>query len=319
MTRTDARLALVAHSARLEDGTVTVRSGLGLAISYAEVGRTVDYDTMLDRAAAVGRDGTRFAETVAGLRQLAEPVSMAPLIGFDRDRLAEVTAVVRARVSPAGRSMPGCVRWGRATGSRDRSTASGSTRPVWLPRSRRRCSTRPRQRRSRHGRAVVGRSATTTPTPCGRQRQPIGSPPTSSWPRARRPGRSRRPGSARGSRSPGPARAYGPRVDASRRAGGPQARRQGRASASRPRPATCAPGPGASSASAPPTLGRALDVEGDAPRRSRPSSLPARPGRSRGAGEGQDDARGAEALHRRGKRKAPRSWSRWAAGRRATR
>ena len=89
LTRADARLALVAALGRLEDGTVTVHSKNGYAvIAYRQVARTVDFDTMLDRAEAVGRDGTRFAEVLAALRQLDRPVSAPPLLGFDRDRLA---------------------------------------------------------------------------------------------------------------------------------------------------------------------------------------------------------------------------------------
>ena len=100
LTRTDARLALVAAFSRLEEGAVTVRSGVGnLVIPYAQVGRKVDYDTMVDRAAALGRDGTRFAETAAGLRLLVEPVSMPPVLSFDRDRLADALATYRDRVA----------------------------------------------------------------------------------------------------------------------------------------------------------------------------------------------------------------------------
>jgi vancomycin resistance protein YoaR len=93
MTRADARLALVPALSRLEDGAVTVHSRDGwVVIPNAVVGRSVDYDTMLDRAAAVGRDGTRFTEAVAGLRQLLRPVSMPPLLSFDHDRLADELA-----------------------------------------------------------------------------------------------------------------------------------------------------------------------------------------------------------------------------------
>lgn len=100
LTRSDARLALVAAFSPLEDGALTVRSGVGnLVISYEQVGRKVDYDAMVDRAAALGRDGTRFSETVAGLRLLAEPVSMPPVISFDRDRLADALASYRDRVA----------------------------------------------------------------------------------------------------------------------------------------------------------------------------------------------------------------------------
>ena len=98
LTREDARLALIPALSRLEDGAVTVRSPNGwVVIPYAVVRRAVDYDTMLDRAEAVGRDGTRFTEAVAGLRQLLRPVSMPPLVGFDGDRLADELAAFADR------------------------------------------------------------------------------------------------------------------------------------------------------------------------------------------------------------------------------
>ena len=94
MTRSEARLAIVPAMGRLEDGNLTVHAGIGwTVIPYATVGRAVDYDTMLDRAAAVGRDGTRFTEVVTGLRHLFQPISMPPLVRFDEDRLqAELAA-----------------------------------------------------------------------------------------------------------------------------------------------------------------------------------------------------------------------------------
>jgi vancomycin resistance protein YoaR len=90
LTRTEARLTLAAALGRLEDGALTVHSGTGWAtIPYSLVGRSVDYDGMLDRAAAVGRGGTGFEEAIAGLRQmLLEPVSMPTVVGFDQERLA---------------------------------------------------------------------------------------------------------------------------------------------------------------------------------------------------------------------------------------
>lgn len=89
LTRADARVALGTTLGRLEHGTVTVNSSTGWAvIPFALVGRAVDYDAMLDRAQAVGREGTRFMEAVVGLRQLQRPASIPPLLSFDHDRLA---------------------------------------------------------------------------------------------------------------------------------------------------------------------------------------------------------------------------------------
>ena len=94
LTRADARNALTATMGRLEDGQVTVHSENGwVVIPYTTVGRVVDYDAMLDGAAAIGRDGTRFDEVLTGLRQSLRPIALPPLLTFDRARLdAELAA-----------------------------------------------------------------------------------------------------------------------------------------------------------------------------------------------------------------------------------
>ena len=98
LTRADAHAALVASLGRLEAGAVTVHSENGwVVIPFALVDRAVDYDTMLDRAEAVGRNGTRFTEALAGLRQLSWPVSMPPLLSFDDERLAVELAAFEDR------------------------------------------------------------------------------------------------------------------------------------------------------------------------------------------------------------------------------
>ena len=98
MSRTEARLALDSALGRLEDGAVTVRSGTGWAvIPYATVGRSVDVDSMLDRAAAVGRNGTPFEEALEGLRQLTRPVSMPTILDFDSKGLAAELAAFAER------------------------------------------------------------------------------------------------------------------------------------------------------------------------------------------------------------------------------
>jgi vancomycin resistance protein YoaR len=88
LNRADARAALVAALGPLEEGKVTVGSWVGsIDISYAQVGRKVDYDAMVDSAALVGREDTPVAETFTGLRLLVEPVSMPPVLSVDRGRL----------------------------------------------------------------------------------------------------------------------------------------------------------------------------------------------------------------------------------------
>ena len=181
LTRAEARAALVAALGPLEQGDVTVRSGVGyVVIPYAEVGRTVDFDAMVDRAAALGRDSTRFAETVAGLRLLVEPVAMPPIIRFDRARLDGALAAYRDR-TPAGHWTPGSsdrvglLRQAPVNGvpvdttrvapaieaalldpATPASLASTPTPRAWIP------------------------PATSRPTPCGRSRGPTRSRRTSS-------------------------------------------------------------------------------------------------------------------------------------------
>ena len=98
LTREQARAALTSDLSRLEDGAVTVHSAHGWAvIPYAVVDRAVDYETMLDSAAAVGRGGTRFDAILTGLRQSMRPTSMPTLVSFDRDRLADELAAFADR------------------------------------------------------------------------------------------------------------------------------------------------------------------------------------------------------------------------------
>ena len=98
LTRAQAQAALTSDLGRLEDGAVTVHSAHGWAtIPYALVDREVDYETMLDRAAAVGRGGTRFDAILTGLRQSMDPISLPTLVSFDRDRLATELAAFADR------------------------------------------------------------------------------------------------------------------------------------------------------------------------------------------------------------------------------
>lgn len=98
LTREQARAALTADLGRLEDGAVTVHSAHGwVVIPFTMVDRAVDYETMLDTAAAVGRGGTRFDQILTGLRQSMQPISMPTLVSFDRDRLADELAAFADR------------------------------------------------------------------------------------------------------------------------------------------------------------------------------------------------------------------------------
>jgi vancomycin resistance protein YoaR len=77
----------------LERGTVAIKTGRGTAaIPFDRLGRKVELDAMVDRAVAVGRGGSAFDEALAGIRLLVRPVTLAPVVTFDRGRLtAEFT------------------------------------------------------------------------------------------------------------------------------------------------------------------------------------------------------------------------------------
>jgi vancomycin resistance protein YoaR len=93
MTPAVARAVLADRFGPLEKGTLVIESSRGnAAIPYARLGRKVELDAMVGRAAAVGRGGSPFDEALAGLRLLARPVTIAPIVSFDRSRLAEELA-----------------------------------------------------------------------------------------------------------------------------------------------------------------------------------------------------------------------------------
>ena len=69
LTPSDARRVLADAFGSLEQGSVTVRSSLGSTkVSFAEVGRRVDVDAMVVRAAAIGRGGNWLEEGLATIR-----------------------------------------------------------------------------------------------------------------------------------------------------------------------------------------------------------------------------------------------------------
>ena len=203
MSRADARVALGAALGQLEDGAVTVRSGTGYAvIAYTVVGREVDFDGMLDRAAAVGRGGTRFDEALEGVRQLTRPVVMPTLLSFEPDRLAAELAAFAERgyrqprdagVSSTQGGADDVDGRGRRRGRRERGSLRRSRRPSWIRPPRPRSTTRPRASR------CLRPSATRMPG--APTRSPSGSPRSSSSPTASRNGRSgRRASECRGFR-----------------------------------------------------------------------------------------------------------------------
>ena len=96
LTRSQAALALDSVLGRFDDGRIVVRSEHGASvITFHEVGRTVVYDPLIDRAATIGRGGTRFEEAIAGIRSMLHPVAIPLQVGYDRAQLAARLAAVR--------------------------------------------------------------------------------------------------------------------------------------------------------------------------------------------------------------------------------
>jgi vancomycin resistance protein YoaR len=118
LTESQARATLATALGGLEAGTITVRSTRdAAAISFADVGRTVDHDGMIAAALAVGRGGSRFDEALAGVRGALRPTTIPIRLDYDRDRLAAALATFtdRGRRAPVDASVH-VVRFGYVVG-----------------------------------------------------------------------------------------------------------------------------------------------------------------------------------------------------------
>jgi vancomycin resistance protein YoaR len=95
LTVDDARAELQQAYGSLSDGRLVLTGAAGEhVISYAEVGRGPDLDSMLNEAIAVGRAGTPVDRAVADARTAVRGVFLAPRVTFDPARLTEqITAV----------------------------------------------------------------------------------------------------------------------------------------------------------------------------------------------------------------------------------
>jgi vancomycin resistance protein YoaR len=93
LTPTAARDRLAEAFGPLENGRISIQSSRGMsAIPYARIGRKFDIDAMVNGAMAAGRGGAPLDEAIAGLRLIAQPVTLSPIVSFDRARLAEELA-----------------------------------------------------------------------------------------------------------------------------------------------------------------------------------------------------------------------------------
>src|SRR6266545_3364184 len=114
-------LVLDAAAARLRDGfasygqgTATLTDGeLRETISYADLGRRLDVDAMLEQAFAVGRTGTIAERALEEVRAAARGVVIEPMVRLDpaavvstisslAGRLDRPAVDATARVTPAG-------------------------------------------------------------------------------------------------------------------------------------------------------------------------------------------------------------------------
>src|SRR5690242_1105499 len=114
LTRDDARAALADRYRPLATGGLVVRTALGsTTIAFADVARAADVDAMVAEAAAIGRGGTWFDETIAAIRTRLEPRSVALRLTYDPSRASAAVhefvgwTAVRAVDASAARSGSG--------------------------------------------------------------------------------------------------------------------------------------------------------------------------------------------------------------------
>jgi vancomycin resistance protein YoaR len=118
LTESQARASLDAALGHLERGQITVRSSRDSAVmSFADVGRVVEYDAMVGDALAIGRGGSRFDEALAGLRGFFQPTTIPTRLDYDRERLGTAldAFTARSRRSPIDASVK-VVRFGYVVG-----------------------------------------------------------------------------------------------------------------------------------------------------------------------------------------------------------
>ena len=104
----DARIRLLDAYGSLSSGRI-VLSGVETeqVITYAEIGRRLDVDALLQTALAVGREGSALDRAIADVRTAVRGQSIEPTATFDaRELAAKVTAVAeRLRIDPESSSV----------------------------------------------------------------------------------------------------------------------------------------------------------------------------------------------------------------------
>jgi vancomycin resistance protein YoaR len=97
-----ARTKLLGAYGGLSDGRIVIVGPDGQhVISYAEIGRGLDADGLVDEAMAVGRDGTAIDRAVANARTALDGATLTPRVTFDQQGLSDRIAAIAAGLNVA--------------------------------------------------------------------------------------------------------------------------------------------------------------------------------------------------------------------------
>jgi len=100
LTRDQAAAALTAAYASLGQGDLTLSLPDGTAkVSYAQLGRRLDVDAMVDAALAVGRSGNPLVRVSDEIRTALRGTTVAPVVTFDEATLKASLAAVAGNVA----------------------------------------------------------------------------------------------------------------------------------------------------------------------------------------------------------------------------
>jgi vancomycin resistance protein YoaR len=100
LTREQAAARLTAAYASLSQGQLSLSLPDGAAkVSYADLGRRVDVNAMLDAALAVGRSGNPFARVGDEIRTALRGTTVAPVVTFDQTTLNATFARLAATIA----------------------------------------------------------------------------------------------------------------------------------------------------------------------------------------------------------------------------
>ncbi|MEO5941334.1 MAG: VanW family protein, partial [Candidatus Limnocylindrales bacterium] len=100
LTPDEARATLESDLSELSAGGIRIRSSVGsTSIAFADVGRVPDIGAMVAEAAALGRGGSWFDESIAAIRLRMEPVLVPLRLGYDHDRAAAAVTAFADRMA----------------------------------------------------------------------------------------------------------------------------------------------------------------------------------------------------------------------------